>query len=120
MILAILATNLNDYVNLAIAVGTLAGIIGAALWKLRGLIRHDNQATIREELAPFVQTQADHGRDIASLKDWRPSVDAKLTTHAEGIAYLRGKEDARAELAQGLSGVSHIADVLKGPEERKE
>lgn len=113
-----MATSLNDYLNLAIALGTLAGIIGAGLWRLRGLLRGDMEAITKKHVGPLISEQAKTNEEMIELRVQVNDHEKRIQRHSEDIQYIKGKEDARKEAAQAISGIGNaMSHAAKHPEE---
>ena len=112
-----LATSVNDYINLAIAVASLIGAIGAGLWKLRTLLRGDMETITRKHIGPLTIAQDKTNEEMLELRVGFNDHEKRLQKHEGEIQYIKGKQDARKEAAQAISGIGNVAQAISHQED---
>lgn len=96
--------SLTDVVNLLVAVGAFAAMVGAALMRARKWARDDMTAIVKHELAPVKAEQTQMSADQAQIWEEQKKLSAKfdvlqssMAGHESRLSFLEGKDAARAE-----------------------
>ena len=109
--------HITSTVNLIIALIGLGGFGAAAIWKLRGWVRADMEATVTKHIAPIASSQEAMKADFQTISRMVATHDTALFGqhgYSERLAWLEGRAEARKEIALETSGQQARQDISKG------
>lgn len=99
---------ITDLINLLVAVGAFAAMVGGLLWKARkwqrddvsGIVKHE-VASIKAEQLQLLNEQKQLWAGQQELASKFDRLNASFAGHESRLSFLEGKEAARAEFRAG-------------------